>query len=156
VRHITTIAAIALGLAVATPTPPAVAMQTAPGAYCTQTAGSVYSSGGHDFCAYLSAHDGSRIVIALRTLYDEKPSLAALLYVLKPSPVGHCHGNPSSCYCAQLGGTGTAVTIAGQDIEMCFFADGSAIDAWGLTYHANGVVRGVDLTRVMRFKYDGR
>lgn len=154
--HIFAAGALALTLALLSPAAPNVAMQTVPMAYCTQTSGSVESSEVGELCQYTDAHDGSRIVISLRTLYDEKPSLAALLYILRPAPAGHCRGNPSSCYCAQLGGTGKATTISGREIEMCVFADDSSIDAWGLTYHANGIVRGIDLAKVMRYKYDRR
>jgi hypothetical protein len=32
-----------------------------------------------------------------------------------------------------------------QVLALCMFADGSAIDEWGITYYANGTVRGADL-----------
>ena len=28
----------------------------------------------------------------------------------------------------------------------------SSIDSWGLAYNANGITRGIDLTKVMRYK----
>jgi hypothetical protein len=28
----------------------------------------------------------------------------------------------------------------------------SSIDSWGLTYNTNGTIRGIDLTKVMRYK----
>jgi hypothetical protein len=31
----------------------------------------------------------------------------------------------------------------------------SSIDSWGLAYHANGIVRGINLKKVMRYKYPG-
>jgi hypothetical protein len=31
----------------------------------------------------------------------------------------------------------------------------SSIDSWGLTYHAEGIVRGINLQKVMRYKYPG-
>lgn len=77
--------------------------------------------------------------------------------------------NPSTLYCEKLGGTaiwggqnnaagGGWVTKAPdsstnfQIVDMCMFPDGSAIDAWGLTYKANGVVRGTDLSKVARYQ----
>jgi hypothetical protein len=39
-----------------------------------------------------------------------------------------------------------------QVIEYCTFADGSMIDAWGLTYHTGGVIRGADLTPILRYQ----
>ena len=34
----------------------------------------------------------------------------------------------------------------------CTFADGSSIDAFGLWYHANGVIRGADLAPLMAYQ----
>ena len=42
-----------------------------------------------------------------------------------------------------------------QVLEACIFPDMSSIDSWGLAYHANGIIRGIDLTKVMRYKYPG-
>lgn len=146
---------LAVSLALSLPPTPSIAapMVTVPMAYCTQTSGKVVISGNDVFCQYTDAHDGSRIVISVRTLYDDKPSLAALLYILKPAPIGRCNGNPSSCYCAQLGGTGKAMNLDARDIEVCVFGDESSIDSWGLRYHSAGIIRGIDLTKVMRYEY---
>ncbi|MBV8724315.1 MAG: hypothetical protein JO078_06560 [Candidatus Eremiobacteraeota bacterium] len=151
----------------------------APAAYCRQTGGqveirhAVYGSNGSKllflagiahFCQYTSKKDGSRIHILLSTLYTTKPTLAALAYILKP-PVGSCQGNPASCYCSYLGGSdqfgGTTGAGGGwyekkaidQTLEACIFPDLSSIDSWGLTYHANGIIRGINLQKVMRYKY---
>ena len=148
-------------------------------AYCVSTGGTVYmrrpeynTNGSHPlvlaglkgFCQYTSPSDGSRIHILLTTLYTTKPSLAALAYILKP-PTGSCNGNPASCYCTLLGGSdvfggnsgagGSWVNLKSedQDLEACIFPDMSSIDSWGLAYNANGIVRGIDLTQVMRYKY---
>lgn len=150
-------------------------------AYCRQTKGEVeirhalYGTNGSSplplagvkaFCQYTSKKDGSRIHILLSTLYTTKPTLAALAYYLKP-PTGSCQGNPASCYCSYLGGSdqfgGTTGAGGGwykknsvdQVLEACIFPDMSSIDSWGLAYNANGIIRGIDLRKVMRYKYPG-
>lgn len=150
-------------------------------AYCAQTGGQVYVrtpeydtngpdplvlAGHRSFCQYTSQSDGSRIHILLTTLYSKKPSLAALAYILKPA-IGSCNGNPASCYCTLIGGSdqfggstgagGSWVNPSSEDqnLEACMLPDGSSIDSWGLTYHSAGIVRGIDLTTVMRYKYPG-
>jgi hypothetical protein len=157
------------------------AAETAAAAYCEKTHGEVelrrpvYGSNGsqllflagkQSFCQYTSKKDGSRIHILLLTLYTKKPSLAALAYILKPPP-GSCQGNPASCYCSQLGGSdqfGGASGAGGgwynkksidQTLEACIFPDMSSIDSWGLAYHANGIIRGINLQKVMRYRYKG-
>ncbi len=149
-------------------------------AYCKQTGGQVevrvpvYGSNGPStlqlsgqrrFCQYTST-DTSRIHILLLTLYTTKPTLAALAYILAP-PLGTCNGNPASCYCSYLGGSdqfgGTTGAGGGwfknksidQTLEACIFPDMSSIDSWGLAYHSDGIVRGIDLTTVMRYQYPG-
>ena len=155
--------------------------ETDAAAYCQRTSGSVeyrqavYGTNGPNplrlagrraFCQY-AAHDGSRIHVLLTTLYTEEPTLAALAYILKPAIGKGCTGNPASCYCSQLGGSdqfgGTSAAGGGwylkpsidQTLEACIFPDTSSIDSWGLTYHAYGIVRGIDLNKVMRYKYKG-
>ena len=155
--------------------------QDAAGAYCKQTGGEIelrhpvygsnssnllFLAGERRFCQYTSKKDGSRIHILLETLYTTKPSLAALAYILKPA-IGSCNGNPASCYCSLLGGSdqfgGTSGAGGGwynksgidQTLEACIFPDMSSIDSWGLTYHANGIIRGINLLKVMRYKYPG-
>ncbi|MGC1379648.1 MAG: hypothetical protein WA814_01350 [Candidatus Baltobacteraceae bacterium] len=156
--------------------------ETAAAAYCTQTKGEVlvreplYGTNGssplrlaghRSFCQYTSKKDGSRIHILLETLYTTQPSLAALAYYLKP-PTGSCQGNPASCYCSYLGGSDQFGGDTGngggwynkksvdQVLEACIFPDMSSIDSWGLAYHANGIVRGIDLEKVMRYKYPSK
>ena len=150
-------------------------------AYCRQTHGevevrrAVYGSNGSQllflagvktFCQYTKKKDGSRIHILLSTLYTTKPTLAALAYIMKP-PSGSCQGNPASCYCTLLGGSdqfgGTTGAGGGwykksaidQTLEACIFPDMSSIDSWGLTYHSDGIIRGINLEKVMRYKYPG-
>jgi putative hemolysin len=154
--------------------------QSTPADYCTQTGGTVYLReavyGTNDpqtelplaefksFCQYTSASDGSRIHVLLETLTTTKPTLAALAYYNKPAMTGTCEGNPASCYCSQLGGSdlfGGINAASGawvnnnstdQDLEACIFPDMSSIDSWGLAYNTNGIVRGIDLTKVLRYK----
>ena len=145
-------------------------------AYCTSTGGKVekrrpvYGSNGGSpfllagtkyFCRY-KASDGSRIHILIETLYTKQPTLAALAYYAAP-PLGQCNGNPASCYCTQLGGSdqfgGTTGAGGGwfakntpdNNLEACIFPDMSSIDSWGLAYHSAGIIRGIDLSTVMRY-----
>jgi hypothetical protein len=151
-------------------------------AYCRQTHGdvevrrAVYGTNGSQllflagiktFCQYTRKKDGSRIHILLSTLYTTKPTLAALAYILKPPPSSSCNGNPASCYCSLLGGSdqfgGTTGAGGGwykknaidQTLEACIFPDMSSIDSWGLAYHTAGIIRGINLEKVMRYKYPG-
>ncbi|MBV8116413.1 MAG: hypothetical protein JOZ01_00465 [Candidatus Eremiobacteraeota bacterium] len=156
--------------------------ETAAAAYCVKTKGvverrvAVYGSNGSNpltlasvkrFCQYTKGKgsSSSRIHILLSTLYTTKPTLAALAYILKP-PSGSCQGNPATCYCNfVLGGSEIGQFGAGggwykknsvdQTLEACVLPDISSIDSWGLLYHTNGIIRGIDLTKVMRYKYPG-
>jgi hypothetical protein len=148
-------------------------------AYCEQTGGAVIErapyyntngpfadwlrlSGVKDFCQYTSPTDGSRIHVLLETLYTTTASLAVSAYYAKLTP-GTCEGNPASCYCSLLGGsdlfggvTGAGGGWVGQNspdtvLEACIFPDMSSIDSWGLTYYAEGIIRGIDLTTVLRY-----
>lgn len=125
------------------------------------------------FCAFLAEPDSSgfqsQISIALDTLYADQPTLAVLAYLEPVALPPFTGANPSTLYCQKLGGTaiwggennaagGGWVTEASdsatnfQVVDMCMFPDGSMIDAWGLTYKANGVVRGADLGKVVRYQ----
>jgi putative hemolysin len=122
--------------------------------------------------------DGDNItqtVVDLTTLHSEKPTLAALAYIaaVPSSNSGAAGSNPASSYCPddlggteQFGTTGSGAWVGELDpgmeagdaeplsdvINLCVFADRSAIDDFGLFYHAGGEVRGVDLTTVMRYQ----
>ena len=149
-------------------------------AYCEQTGGKVITrapvygtngpvsswlqlSGQRKFCKYTSATDGSRIHVLLSTLYTTEPTLAVLAYYAQQPLGGGCVGNPGSCYCSQLGGSDLfgGITAAGggwvgkdspdQVLEACILPDMSSIDSWGLTYYSNGIIRGIDLTTVLRY-----
>jgi len=146
-------------------------------AYCTSTGGTatklrawagtnrlpidwVAYGGIVDACIY-EAGDGSQITLWSSTLASPAPTMAALAYYAKTPYVGGGPGNPSVHYCEQLGGAwligngvdggGWAASRGGRLYGMCVFADGSAIDAWGLLYHSNDIVRGIDLSSVLRF-----
>jgi putative hemolysin len=148
-------------------------------AYCTATGGLVevrypaygtnnsqpdwlYLAGVEAFCQYTLAADGSRIHLSLNTLYATKPSLAALAYYAEVPWNGQGNGNPASYYCTQLGGAeigatdasgGGWVSVGGIDeiLEACIFPDNSTIDSWGLFYHSDGIIRGIDLSTVLKY-----
>lgn len=148
-------------------------------AYCTQTRGNVYwrratygtngprpdqlqLAGVKPFCQYTSAADGSRIHVLLETLVTEQPTLAALAYYSMTAS-GSCEGNPASCYCTLLGGSDSFgginaagggwvnITSTDQTLEACIFPDESSIDSFGLFYHSAGIIRGIDLSTVLRY-----
>ncbi|KNB50643.1 hypothetical protein AC230_20970 [Streptomyces caatingaensis] len=118
-----------------------------------------------ELCHFQSAQDHTQLVLPTDTLAADAPTLASLAYLRKPALPTHPVGNPSSAYCAKLGGTtrfGDRASDTGGWIRqgdpvdrdhlhtMCVFADASAIDAWGLTYHTAGVIRGADLEKKFR------
>jgi hypothetical protein len=120
-------------------------------------------AGKQEFCQFTSAKDGSQINLLLSTLATRQPTLAALAYYAEVQP-GSCNGNPGSCYCSLIGGTdlfgginasggGWVLSTDSTDVlEACIFPDMSSIDSWGLTYHSQGIIRGKNLTKVLRFK----
>lgn len=120
--------------------------------------------GERKFCQFTSATDGSRIHVTLETLYATRPSLAALAYYAKVPLGTGGPGNPASYYCSQLGGSDLfgGVNAAGggwfnnhsvdQVLEACIFPDMSSIDSWGLTYHSADIIRGIDLSTVLRYQ----
>ena len=145
-------------------------------AYCVHTGGVVENrvpefgtngnnplrlAGMQQFCQY-TAHDKSRIHLTLFTLYAVRPTLAALAYYAKVK-AGSCQGNPASCYCSLLGGSdqfGGANSSGGgwvlkgaidEVLEACIFPDMSSIDSFGLFYHSANIVRGKDLSKVLRY-----
>jgi putative hemolysin len=122
-------------------------------------------SGDRAFCKFTLKKDGSRIHVLLSTLYSDKPTLAALAYYAQLPVASGCNGNPASCYCSQLGGSDLfgGVNLNGggwvmksdpidTSLEACIFPDMSTIDSWGLAYHAYGIVRGKNLSKVLRYK----
>lgn len=148
-----------------------------PEAYCSATGGvaenmyPAYGTNGgtplrlaglQGFCVY-TASDQSQIYLLLSTLFTVHPSLAALAYYAQVQPSSGCQGNPASCYCTQLGGSDLfgGVSAAGGGwipqnnpsfvLEACIFPDLSSIDSWGLYYHSAGIIRGIDLSTVLRY-----
>ena len=151
-----------------------------PAAYCEQSGGKVIDrapifgtngppsswlvlTGTRKFCQFTSPTDGSRIHVLLETLYATTPTLAALAYYAKVAPGQGGGGNPASYYCTQLGGSDSygGVNAAGGGwvgkgskdtvLEACIFPDLSSIDSWGLFYNSASIVRGIDLTTVLRY-----
>ncbi|MGD0215712.1 MAG: hypothetical protein ABSB87_21020 [Terriglobales bacterium] len=121
-------------------------------------------SGDRQFCKFTSKKDGSRIYVELSTLYTEQPTLASLAYYAEVQ-MGSCNGNPASCYCSQLGGSDLFGGISASGggwvkksdpvdtvLEACIFPDMSIIDSWGLAYHSAGIIRGKNLSKVLRYK----
>jgi len=133
--------------------------------YDTNSQNPLRMAGSLEVCTF-TAPDQSRITIDMDTLYTDKPSLAASAYLQKPAvDQAPPSGNPSSAYCSKLGGTDQfgGVNAAGGGwgnqngsdvISLCIFPDLSVIDSWGLTYHAGGAIRGVDLAPLLRYKLD--
>lgn len=121
-------------------------------------------AGSREFCRFISQKDGSRIYVLLSTLYTQKPNLAALAYYAKVQP-GSCNGNPAACYCSLLGGSDSfgGINLNGGGwvkksdpeftvLEACIFPDMSSIDSFGLFYHSAGIIRGTNLSKILRFK----
>ena len=114
-----------------------------------------------------TGEEATRIAVDLVTLASDAPTLAAIAYLSKvpatsPPQVGQ---NPAGWYCAtDLGGAsafGTSASGGGwvdpaQPVfvvmNLCVFADGSAIDEFGLWYHANGIIRGADLAPLFAYQ----
>ena len=146
--------------------------------YCAQTGGllqirqAVYGTNNapsdwlplattQEFCVYTAA-DTSTINLSVATLQATKPTLAALAYYAQLPWNGVGNGNPASFYCTQLGGAEIGATSAGggawvatsnpdRELETCVFPDNSTIDSWGLLYHSNDIIRGIDLTTVLKY-----
>lgn len=152
---------------------------SAASAYCTSTGGAVeirlptYGTnnppqdwlrlaGKELFCRYSGSED-THIHLSLETLYTPQPSLATLAYYSETPWNGTGEGNPASLYCTQLGGSDLfgGINAAGggwvalgtidEVLEACIFPDNSTIDSWGLFYHSDGIIRGIDLSTVLKY-----
>jgi hypothetical protein len=125
------------------------------------------------FCEFESGagQETTRISVDLTTLSNAQPTLAAIAYLSKIGPVvpPNPGQNPGAYDCnTGLGGSGTfGNTAAGggwvapsepvfKVMNMCFFADGSAIDEFGIFYYANDVVRGADLAPLFAYQPGGK
>jgi len=121
------------------------------------------------FCEFESGsgQETTRISVDLTTLSSKQPTLAAIAYLSKIGPVVPANPgqNPGAYDCnTGLGGSGTfGNTSAGggwvaasepvfKVMDMCFFADGSAIDEFGIFYYANDAVRGADLAPLFAYQ----
>lgn len=144
-------------------------VQTRVPAYDTNGGNPLILAGERQFCQFTSSKDGSQINVLLGTLYTKNPSLAALAYYAQVQ-MGSCNGNPASCYCTLLGGSDLFGGVSGAGggwvlktdytdvLEACIFPDMSSIDSWGLAYHSQGIIRGKNLAKVLRYSdpYAGR
>lgn len=121
------------------------------------------------FCEFESGKGDqtTRISVDLTTLSSDKPTLASVAYLSKVGPVvpPNPGQNPAAYDCnTGLGGAGTfGNTVSGggwvddkqpvfKVMNMCVFADGSAIDEFGIMYYAAGTVRGADLAPLFRYQ----
>jgi hypothetical protein len=138
-------------------------VQTRVPEYGTNGGTALVLNGRQDFCQFTSEKDGSQINVLLSTLFAKQPTLAALAYYAEVPLSGNCTGNPSSCYCSQLGGTDLfgGINAAGGGwvlatdptdvLQACIFPDMSSIDSWGLTYHSAGIIRGKNLANALHY-----
>jgi putative hemolysin len=122
------------------------------------------------FCAFTGGAGAdpsdSTIEVAADTLFANRPSLAAIAYFAKPPlPKTNGSANPASVYCSYLGGSDQIGGVLGPlggwyaqatpdepPLQVCVFPDGSKIDAWGLAYHGQGIIRGADLSPLFRWR----
>ena len=125
------------------------------------------------FCEFQSGsgNETTRISVDLTTLSSERPTIAAVAYLSRIGPVvpDTPSENPAIYNCNQgLGGSAAFGNTAagggwldeGQPVfkvmQMCFFADGSAIDAFGIFYYADDAIRGTDLAPLFRYQPGGK
>ncbi len=125
------------------------------------------------FCEFESGsgQTTTRISTDLVTLYGEDPTMAAIAYLSKVPPLmpPEPSANPAAYNCShQLGGAadfGNTATPGGwvdssqpvfKVMNYCVFADGSAIDEFGIFYYAAGTVRGADLAPILRYQPNGK
>jgi len=130
-------------------------------------------AGRQTFCEFESGtgNETTRISVDLVTLSSAEPTIAAVAYLSKVGPVVPPDpGRNPAVYDCNTGLGGAAAfgnTAAGggwleasqpvfKVMIMCVFADGSAIDAFGIFYYAAGTVRGADLAPLLRYQPDGK
>lgn len=130
-------------------------------------------AGAIDLCEFESGNGDAttRISVDLVTLSSEQPTLAAIAYLSKVPPTLPTNpgANPAGYDCsAGLGGTSAfGNTAAGggwvdfdepvfKVMNLCVFADMSAIDEFGILYYSQGTVRGADLATKMRYRPNGK
>jgi putative hemolysin len=131
-------------------------------------------AGEQQFCEFESSIGGqasTRISVDLVTLASSEPTMAGVAYLSKVPPLlpPQPSANPAEYNCTkQLGGAASFgnTNVAGGWMDAsqpvfvlmnyCVFADGSAIDEFGIFYYATGVVRGADLAKLMRYQPNGK
>jgi len=126
-------------------------------------------AGSIELCMFADPNDGNvRIYVDTTTLAARRPTLAAAAYLAKVPLANVPPGvNPAAIDCDQIvhGTSSWGTTVSGGGwvnlddpdftvVDLCVFADGSAIDEWGITYYAGDVVRGADLAPLFRFDHD--
>ena len=109
----------------------------------------------------------TRISVDLLTLSSPDPTLASVAYLskVKTSSAPQISANPADWSCrndyfgasswgstAAVGGWVDASQATFKVMNMCVFPDGSAMDEFGLWYHANGTVRGADLAPLFAYQ----
>ena len=118
-----------------------------------------------------SGDSATRISVDLLTLSSPAPTLASVAYLSKvkttypPQP----SANPADWSCrndylasssygntAAVGGWVDASQPVFKVMNLCVFPDGSAIDEFGLWYHANGAIRGADLAPLLAYQPGGK
>ncbi|HET7828806.1 MAG TPA: hypothetical protein VFL03_04550 [Candidatus Limnocylindrales bacterium] len=121
------------------------------------------------FCEFTDGTGDSetRISVDLTTLSSETPTLAAIAYLsrIRTTSPPQASANPAEYSCQNdfdgatyfgNSAAGGGWTDPSQPVFVvmipCTFADGSSIDAFGLWYHANGVIRGADLAPLMAYQ----
>lgn len=130
-------------------------------------------AGKQTFCEFESGtgDTATRISVDLLTLSSPQPTLAAVAYLSKTGPTvpPNPGQNPGLYNCnTGLGGAGAFGTTASGGgwvdtsqktfvvMNECFFADGSAIDEFGIMYYATGAIRGADLAPLFRYQPNGK
>jgi putative hemolysin len=103
------------------------------------------------------------------TLASAGPTLASVAYLSKVKMPNYDpnKGNPATAYCRHLDGSSAYGPGAGGGgwvdmsdhvdpvAAMCVFPDGSMIDEWGLAYHSDGTIRGIDLAHEFVYQPTG-
>jgi hypothetical protein len=120
-------------------------------------------------CEFESGEGDSatRISVDLTTLSSTEPTLASVAYLaaVPASPTDPPGSNPGTSYCVNDldGSSSFGNTAAGGGwvdqsqpvfvvMDLCVFADGSAIDEFGLFYHSDGTIRGADLAPLFAYQ----
>ncbi len=123
----------------------------------------VYLAGSAYFCDFTGKD--STISVLLESLYSTQPSLAAQAHIAKVKAIKpkNPNDNPASVYCSQLEGSdlfggvnasggGWVIEGTTKILQACIFPDRSSIDSFGLFYHSDNIIRGIDLETVLRYK----